>query len=156
MSELARAPIRFVDRLVAATQTVGQHFGFLHDGRESVDVVREDDALRVTLPDLEREGWPPVSVRIPPQFEFAQATSSILTRVALFTAPGSVTDARRWFADLGIELSGPRSALKLGDAAGLTVRASGDRVLVGLKQRRDEKGLERAVRNRATGSDQSS
>jgi hypothetical protein len=156
MSDVVRAPIRFADRLVSATQSVAKTFGFLHDGRESVVVARDADSLRITLPDLDDEGWPSVSTRIPSRFEFYQATSSVLTRAATFSAPGSIDDARQWFADLGIKLPEPPAGANLGDGAHLRLRRSENHVFVALLQRRDESGLERAMQNRGSGSDQSS
>jgi len=156
MSDVVRAPIRIADRLVSATQSVAKTFGFLHDGRESVEVARDEDSLRVTLPDLDDEGWPSVSTRIPTRFEFYQATSSVLTRAATFSVPGSIDDARQWFSDLGIEVPAPPAGAALDQGAHLRLRGSEGRVFVALLQRRDESGLERAMRNRASGSDQSS
>ena len=156
MSRPNWTPLRMFDELVGASQFAAQFYGFLPDGRDAVVTEPDGPVLRVTLSDLASEGWPPVSTSIPGQFEFRQATQSVLTRAASFAAPGTIADARAWFADAGLRFPATSKCLKLGNGARLKLGTVGDQVSAVIQQRRRDEDVKDALLRRVGGYAQSS
>lgn len=151
MSRPNWVPLRFFDEVVGASQFAAQFFGFLPDGRKAVEMTKEGQVLRVAFSDRTLEGWPPVEVTIPARFEFRQATSSVLTRSADFSAPGSLDDARTWFRDAGLSVPPDSKCIDLGRGARLKISTVRDHVAVVLQQRRDDEDLKDAIMDRVGG-----
>lgn len=104
--------------------------------------------LRVGLSDRAAEGWPRVEVGIPTALRFRQATSSVLTRTASFSAPGTLEDARAWFSDAGLRFPPNGKCVKLGGGARMKVSTVGPEVSVVIQQRRKDEDLRDAIMDR--------
>lgn len=94
--------LRIADELTLAARNAGQSFAFLSDGRELVETLETQAGVEGCFSDRADEGWPALSFPLPRDAKFHQATSSVLTRTAVYGLLGPLDQVEEAVGNAGL------------------------------------------------------
>ncbi|MEK9500310.1 hypothetical protein [Gaopeijia maritima] len=158
MDRTRRRLIEVVDAANLGLQCATQSFGVQTDGRESVVVSDAAGHAQVRLHDYADQGWPELTLPLPPNAEFLQASTGLLTRVVLFRSRSGVLEVARALQQRGLRLIERNGAFRAELDARAMVRiqpwrsrslSSAHATLIRIRQRRTAEEFERGIRRRA-------
>lgn len=147
--------IQTADDIALALQNAGRTFGFLADGRDLVVTSGDGESRIASFPDHSDEGWPEVSVPLPPDAEFAYAAMGPLTRVARWKIAHSEAGVLEGLSAMSQALrfqrrSGGGAVATLESNATLKVRGvTSGMTLLSFEQTRQPDTIRAAIRKRA-------
>ena len=149
--------LRVADEITLSVRNAGQSFSFLSDGRELVQTLETESGVEGRFADRTDEGWPALSFPLPPGAKFHQATSSILTRTAVFGLHGALDQLEESVGHAGLRAvrRGRELTIDLGPDSSMRAREyrpNGRKVRVittiRVSQTRDPDAISAALANR--------
>lgn len=147
--------IRTADDIALALQNAGRTFGFLADGRDLVVISGDGGSRIASFPDHSDEGWPEVSVPLPPDANFAYAGMGPLTRVARWKVAHPESEVLEGLSAVSQALRfeqrvGGGAVATLGSNATLKLRGvTGGLTLLSFEQAREPDAIRAAIRKQA-------